>query len=74
MSNKIKNLEIIKLLIQKKEININIEDSQKKKQIDYSSNPEIKRLLSKWFFIHYKIAFNKGSKTYICFVIIETNC
>ena len=42
-----RNLEIIKLLLQKEEIDINIEDSQGKKPIDYSENDEIKQLLSK---------------------------
>ena len=40
------DLEIIKLLLEKKEIDINIEDSQGKKPIDYSENNEIKKLLS----------------------------
>ena len=43
----IENLEIIKLLLEKKEIDINIEDSHGKKPIDYSENHEIKQLLSK---------------------------
>ena len=43
----IRNLEIIKLLLQNKEIDINIEDSHGKKPIDYSENHEIKQLLSK---------------------------
>ncbi len=38
---------IIKLLLEKKEIDINIEDSQGKKPIDYSKNIEIKQLLLK---------------------------
>ena len=47
------NLDIIKLLLEKKEIDINIEDSHGKKPIDYSENQEIKKLLSKWFSIHF---------------------
>ena len=39
--------EIIKLLLEKEEIDINIEDSHGKKPIDYSDNHEIKQLLSK---------------------------
>lgn len=41
-----RNLEIIKLLLEKKEIDIHIEDYHGKKPIDYSTNDEIKRLLS----------------------------
>ena len=41
------NLEIIKLLLGKKEIDINIKDSHGKNPIDYSKNHEIKQLLSK---------------------------
>lgn len=41
------NLKIIKLLLEKKEIDINIEDGQGKKPIDYSENIEIKHLLLK---------------------------
>ena len=41
------NLEIIKLLLKKEDIDVNIEDSHGKKQIDYSQNYEIKQLLSK---------------------------
>ena len=40
------NVEIIKLLLGKKDININIEDSQGKKPIDYTNDPEIINLLS----------------------------
>ena len=47
LAAKIGNLEIIKLLLEKKEIDINIEDSHGKKPIDYSENHEIKQLLSK---------------------------
>ena len=39
--------EIIELLLCKKEIDTNIEDSQGKKPIDYSKNIEIKQLLLK---------------------------
>ena len=60
LAAKIGNLEIIKLLLEKKEIDINIEDSHGKKPIDYSENHEIKQLLSKWFSIHFKIAINKN--------------
>ena len=42
----ISNTEIVKLLLVKKDININIEDSQGKKPIDYAKNDEIKQLLS----------------------------
>ena len=41
------NLEITKLLLEKKEIDINIKDSHGKKPIDYSKNHEIMQLLSK---------------------------
>ena len=44
---KIRNLKIIKLLLKKKDIDINIEDNHGKKPIDYSENHEIKQLLSK---------------------------
>ena len=54
------NLEIIKLLLEKKEIDINIKDSHGKKPIDYSKNHEIMQLLSKWFSIHYKGVINKN--------------
>ena len=47
LAAEIGNLEIINLLLEKKEIDINIEDSHGKKPIDYSTNDEIKRLLSK---------------------------
>ena len=53
------NLEIIKLLLEKKDIDI--KDSHGKKPIDYSENHEIKQLLSKWFSTtHFKIAINKN--------------
>lgn len=42
----INNLEIIKLLLGMKEIDINIEDSEGKKPIDYAKNDVIKKLLS----------------------------
>ena len=42
-----RNLSIIKLLLTHEKININIQDSQGKKPIDYSKNIEIKQLLSK---------------------------
>ena len=42
----INNIEIVKLLLQKKGIDINILDSQGKKPIDYSVNDEIRQLLS----------------------------
>ena len=47
LAAEIGNLEIIKLLLEKKEIDINIEDSHGKRPIDYSENHEIKQLLSK---------------------------
>ena len=47
LAAEIGNLEIIKLLLEKKEIDINIEDSHGRKPIDYSINNEIKQLLSK---------------------------
>ena len=47
LAAEIGNLEIIKLLLEKKEIDINIEDSHGRKPIDYSKNNEIKQLLSK---------------------------
>ena len=40
------DLKIIKYLLEKKEININIEDHQGKKPIDYSKNDEIRQLFS----------------------------
>ena len=40
------NTEIIKLLLEKKGIDINIKDSNGKKPIDYAKNDEIKQLLS----------------------------
>ena len=43
------NFSIIKLLIIKKGIDINIKDSQGKRPIEYSENFEIKQLLSKEF-------------------------
>ena len=39
-------LEIIKLLLKNKEIDINIENDKGKKPIDYATNDEIKQLLS----------------------------
>ena len=47
LAAEIGNLEIIKILLNKKDIDINIEDSHGKKPIDYSENHEIKQLLSK---------------------------
>ena len=47
LAAQIGNLEILRLLLEKKEIDINIKDSLGKKTIDYSKNPEIKQLLSK---------------------------
>ena len=44
---KIKNIEIIKLLLIKKGIDFNIIDNKGKIPIDYSKNSEIKQLLSK---------------------------
>lgn len=41
------NLDIIKLLLMKKGIDINIKDIQGNKPIDYSANFEVKKLLSK---------------------------
>ena len=40
------DIEIIKLLLERKDIDINIIDGQGKKPIDYSSNFEIRQLLS----------------------------
>ena len=40
------NVEIVKLLLEKKDIDINIEDNQGKKPIDYSNNDEITQLLT----------------------------
>ena len=54
------NIEIIKLLLENKYIDINIKDGKGKKPIDYSENHDIKQLLSKWFSIHFKIAINKN--------------
>ena len=41
------NLKIIKLLLEKKDIDTNIEDEQGKKPIDYSQKNEIKQFLLK---------------------------
>lgn len=41
----IRNLDIIKFLLEKNEIDVNIQDSHGKKHIDYSENDEIKQLL-----------------------------
>ena len=60
MATERENHEIIKLLLEKKEIDINIADSYGIKPIDYSENNEIKQLFSKWFSIHFKIAINKN--------------
>ena len=49
LAAKIGNIEIIRLLLGKKDICINIEDKCGKKPIDYAKNQEIKQLLSKWF-------------------------
>ena len=46
LATQINNVEIVKLLLEKKDININIEDSQGKKPFDYTKNGEIKQLLS----------------------------
>ena len=40
------NKEIIRLLLKRNDIDTNIEDSQGRKPIDYSSNDEIRLLLS----------------------------
>ena len=40
------DIEIIKLLLRVKNIDINIEDEQGKKTIDYSKNDEIRKLFS----------------------------
>lgn len=45
----INNVEIVKLLLGKKDIDISIEDNQGKIPIDYSNNDEITQLLSQWF-------------------------
>ena len=47
LASQMENIEIIKLLLKKEGININIEDIQGKKPIEYSENHEIKKLLSK---------------------------
>ena len=52
------NVEIVKLLLEKKDIDINIEDNQGKKPIDYSNNDEITQLLTQWFQF-YEIPINK---------------
>lgn len=46
LASKIINLEIIKLLLMIKGVDINIKDSLGKKPIYYSDNNEIKQLLS----------------------------
>ena len=43
---KFDNLEIIKILLESKDIDVNITDSYGKKPIDYSKNDEIIKLLS----------------------------
>ena len=60
LAAEIGNLEIKKILLNKKDIDINIEDSHGKKPIDYSEWYWIKQLLSKWFSIHFKVAINKN--------------
>lgn len=47
LATEIENIDIIKLLLKKKEININIKDSKGKKPIDYSKNITIKQLFLK---------------------------
>ena len=42
---------IIKLLLECKEIDINIEDEQGKKPFDYASKDEIKQLLNHWLLV-----------------------
>ena len=44
---KMNDVEILKLFLMKKGIDVNTKDSLGKKPIDYSENPEIKQLLSK---------------------------
>ena len=39
-------IEIIKILLENKNIDVDIEDEQGKKPIDYTSNNEIKKILS----------------------------
>ena len=39
------NLEIVKLLIKNKRIDINTKDGENRKPIDYATNDEIKQLL-----------------------------
>ena len=43
----IKDIEIITLLVEKKGIDFNIIDCEGARPIDYSENPEIRKLLSK---------------------------
>ena len=52
------NVEIVKLLLEKKDIDINIKDNQGKKPIDYLNNDEITQLLTQWFQF-YEISINK---------------
>lgn len=40
------NIEIVKLLMEKKEIDVNITDYSEKKPIDYSENDKITELLT----------------------------
>ena len=42
----IDNIAITKLLLEQKDIDINLEDSKGRKPIDYSKNDEIKKLFS----------------------------
>lgn len=49
---------IINLLLKMKGIDVNLEDSNGKKPIDYSKDDQIRRLLSKWFSF-LKMAINK---------------
>lgn len=45
LASKRGNLEIIKLILKREDIDINIKDSQGKKPFDYSANHEIRQLL-----------------------------
>ena len=45
-------IDIIKLILQNKDVNVDIEDDQGKKPIDYTTNSQIIQLFNHWFLVH----------------------
>ena len=66
LAAKINDPEIVKILLTKKDIDINIEDSKGRKPISYSSSDEIRQLLSHWFFFFFWKIKIKKINIFIC--------